>query len=106
MPPRRLNKVLATLPAVQHELDKAAHKAGRKASRLLAQHRHSGDAQILVERGRVDRYVILSDDRGQRAALSIEYGRDAYTVETSSGTRRVGGMEGLFILHRALGLRG
>lgn len=91
---RRLNKTIASLDGVQGWLDDYALEAGARGEAMLAQHRHDGHAEIDVEAGKIDRYIILSDERGQKAALSIEYGRQP----DDDGN---GGMEGLFILHKA-----
>lgn len=62
--------------------------------------------QLELKRGRIDSYVVLVDTKGgQPGALSIEYGRDPYLVNRGKDDNlvRVGGMEGLAILHRAWG---
>lgn len=89
-----IEKFLARLPGVQAELQSQATSAATRARALLLKHRDEGVAKITVDRGRIDRYVVLED----RAALSIEYGR-----KPNENGR--GGMEGLYILHRAFDLR-
>ena len=87
---------------------KAAGRTGMRAKANLEQHRWDGDARIEVERGGrrlahtrdVDLLVILSDERGLGAAMSIEFGREEGT--TSSW----GPMEATNILHDAAGLSG
>lgn len=91
---KKLEKVIAELPGVQAELDRQLFEAKVKAEAELKAHRHDGHSEIETEKGDIDRYLILSDDRGQKAAMSIEYGRQA--TETNAG------MEGLFILHKAV----
>jgi len=103
---RKMEKALAVMDGVQDELDARTFEIAVRAEELLLQHRQEGHATIEVEEGRVDHYVILSDERGQKAALSIEYGRAAHTktVEDDDGNEfevEVGGMEGLYILHEA-----
>jgi len=49
------------------------------------------------ERPDIDWNVVLSDERGYGAAMSIEYGRKA-------GASGRGGSKGLWILHRAAGI--
>jgi hypothetical protein len=73
----------------------AAVAVGARASALLAAHRETGSAQIVVEHGAVDSYVVLDDP----ASLSIEFGRGEYT---RGDGRRVGAMEGLHVLSRAV----
>ncbi|QDP44216.1 tail completion or Neck1 protein [Streptomyces phage Celia] len=103
---RKFEQYIAMLPEVQAELDRRTFEIGIRAEELLAQHRLTGDASIEIESGKIDRYVILSDDRGQKAALSIEYGRQAYTVTRKDkfGNEfevEVGAMDGLYILATA-----
>lgn len=95
---RQLNRILAHNDGVQAALDDEVTARAMAAGRELAAHRHDDHARIEVERGDVDRFLILSDDRGLKAAMSIEYGRKP----NSDGN---GGMEGLMILHRAVGLK-
>lgn len=78
-----------------HDALKRKNKAiAGRAKVLLAQHHHEGDAYIATEHGKLDYYTVLNDTRGQKAAMSIEYGRHP----DAEGN---GGMEGLFILRRA-----
>lgn len=79
-------------------VESAVLEIGTRAEGLLAEHHHSGDAYIDVGMGRIDGYVILNDERGQLAAMSIEYGRQP-------NEHGRGGMAGLFILHRAAHLQ-
>lgn len=96
---KNLEHLIARTVPVQMKLSEEAANAARRARAELARHRHDGDAEILVEKGRIDRYVILSDERGLKAAMSIEYGRKAST------TNPRGPMPGLFILHNAFQIR-
>lgn len=107
----RLNKHLATLPGTQGWLDDYIFEAGVRAEQELIEHKADDHSFIDVERGRVDRYLVLNDERGQKAALSIEYGRSAYGIDADGNTvsptsheaiRSVGAMEGLYILHKAM----
>ncbi|GIF02225.1 DUF5403 family protein [Paractinoplanes rishiriensis] len=96
---RSTNRRLAKNAEVQAELERRAFEVAARAEVELIRHRQDGNAEIDIEHGRIDWYVILSDERGQKAALSIEYGRVGYTdPETGESW---GAMEGLFILHRA-----
>ncbi|UZJ26627.1 DUF5403 family protein [Rhodococcus antarcticus] len=96
---RKLTKLIALHETVQKRLDTIALEKGVQAQAKLDAHKVTGAARIDVEQGRVDRYVVLNDERGLSAALSIEYGRDA----DSEGR---GAMRGLYILHDTFGLRG
>jgi hypothetical protein len=72
-------------------------KIGDRATLFLAAHTHTGSAEITVTQARGDRgdvYVNLDDP----AAISIEYGREP--------TAEHGGMDGLYVLHRAIGMNG
>lgn len=91
---KKLEKVIAITEETQLALSEHAANAARRARADLTRHRYEGHSEILVEKGRVDRYVILSDERGLWHAMSIEYGRRP----DEDGK---GGMEGLFILHNA-----
>jgi hypothetical protein len=96
---RKIEKVMALQEDVQDALDRESFRMAVKAEHLLLAHRHEGHARIELDEGRIDRYVVLSDERGLKAAMSIEYGRRP----DDEGN---GGMEGLRILHRATGLGG
>ena len=70
-----LVEAMARMKKVQAALSVEAERIRLGAAAQLAAHHHSGDAQILpVERGDVDRFVVLSDRRGQWAAWAIENG--------------------------------
>ncbi|MGW3336207.1 DUF5403 family protein [Streptomyces sp. NPDC001009] len=106
---RQLERLVATLPIVQAELDEKRFEVAARAEALLLQHRLEGDATIDVADGDVDKYVILDDEAGKEAALSIEFGRAAgVQVRTDKNGKRylatVGAMDGLFILSRAANL--
>ncbi|MDG4783252.1 hypothetical protein O7614_26685 [Micromonospora sp. WMMD961] len=114
-----VQEALANQIEVQAWLADYAFEAKAKGDALLVQAHldndaaqgdgDDGHAEILVEHGDVDWYVTLSDERGEKAALSIEYGRAAgyYEIEDQRGNVRkveYGAMEGTFILHRATNL--
>jgi hypothetical protein len=89
------DEYFAKLPGVVDAVHDTAQRGGARASALLAQHHAQGHARILVERGNIpDSFVVLSDERGQRAAAAIEFGR-------SGGP--TGAMQGIFVLRRAFG---
>ncbi|QPB09923.1 hypothetical protein CPT_Sitrop_008 [Streptomyces phage Sitrop] len=101
---------IARNDGVVHELDNRTFEIAVRAEALLAEHRLEGDASIDVERGKYDRYVVLSDEAGQKHALSIEYGRAAGEYERRNKktgeieTVEYGAMDGLYILATASNL--
>ncbi|KOG26818.1 DUF5403 family protein [Streptomyces viridochromogenes] len=106
---RQLEKLVALLPVVQDALDEARFEVAARAEALLLLHRQEGHASIDVEDGEVDKYVVLDDERGKKAALSIEYGRAESVVvkERKDGTTYldvIPASDGLFILARAANL--
>lgn len=78
----KIQKAIAVEPAVQERLERTANRYASRASAILEEpfREHNHDAgrrsYISVEHGRVDYYVVLNDERGQRAAGAIEFGRD------------------------------
>lgn len=107
---RAFEQAIALNDGVQAELEARAFEIGIRAEQLLVAHRQEGHAEIVIEEGDVDKHVVLSDERGQKAAMSIEYGRAPGEIEVTdpdTGERymvETEGMEGLFILHRAANL--
>ncbi|MFG2209942.1 DUF5403 family protein [Streptomyces sp. NPDC091682] len=105
----KLEKYIATLPGVQDALDEARFEIAARAEALLLQHRQEGHASIDVVDGDVDKYVVLDDERGKKAALSIEYGRaEQFIVRKGKDGQTyldiIPAAEGLFILARAANL--
>lgn len=94
-----INKRLAQNEGVQAELKARTFEIAARAEVELVRHHRDGDAEIDIEHGNVDWYVILSDERGQKAAMSIEYGRAGY-IDPETG-EHYDAMDGLFILHNA-----
>lgn len=98
-----VDKALANAAVVQDRLDVGAFEIGVRAEDLLLEHRQEGHARIVIEKGDVDRYIILDDDGGDEAALSIEFGRAGY-IDPETG-ETYGAMEGLYILTQAANLK-
>lgn len=96
---RKLTRVIALNEGVQSELEFKTFEMAVRAEEALIEHRQEGHAAIEIEHGDVDWYLVLSDERGQKAAMSIEYGRQAY-IDPDTGEEK-GAMDGLFILHSA-----
>ncbi|MFE3220242.1 DUF5403 family protein [Streptomyces antimycoticus] len=90
----RIGRRVARMPGVKAAVRARANRIAAKACANLGEHRAEGDARIEVKRGRTDVVVSLVDV----AALSIEYGRAAYTNRAG---RRVGPMQGLYVITRA-----
>lgn len=104
---RKFEQFIAMLPEVQDVLEETAFAVKARADVNLREaesrlHGLGGDAQIELDHGDIDWYVVLSDERGDKAALSIEFGRAPY-IDPQSG-EEWGGMDGLYILTRAAGL--
>lgn len=104
---KKFEKGLAAHGFVQDFMDDTIFEMGVRAEEDLLNHRAQGHSFIDVERGRVDRFLILNDDRGQKAALSIEYGRQAseYEDPETGQIKQISPMAGLFILHKAARMR-
>lgn len=101
---KQIEKVIALNEGVQAELDDILFTMVAAADLELLKHTDTGASQIESSRGKVDRYITLSDERGQKAALSIEYGRKP-SINPDTGAT-IAGMDGLFILHKATHLKG
>lgn len=71
----KLEKFLAKHKTTQAGLDEIAIARGEIAAAVLGAHRHEGDSYIEIESGSIDRYVVLNDEHGQGAAMTIEFGR-------------------------------
>ncbi|OKI45110.1 hypothetical protein [Micromonospora sp. CB01531] len=104
---QKFERFMADFEPVQLHLMDLLFAAKAKADVYLIENRQEGDAAIEIDHGDIDWYLTLSDERGQGAAMSIEYGRQAgsYEMQYSDGEVReieYGASEGLYILHRAL----
>lgn len=97
----QMEELIARHRDVQDWLDEAAGDIGRAARSNLAAHRDSGDAYIETHNGEIDRYIVLSDERGQSAAMSIEYGRGPGDGPMPFAL----GTQGTWVLHDAARLR-
>lgn len=71
----KFEKFLALEPGVQRSTYGHARAAAELAQGVLDEHAAQGHSYITMEHGDVDWYVVLNDERGQRAAAAIEYGR-------------------------------
>lgn len=96
-----IEEFIAENDGVQASLTVHAREVYSRARALRAGHYHEGHAEIEYASGDVDRYVVLSDVRGQKAAMSIEFGRGP---GDGPGDPFPNGTVGTWILHRASGL--
>ncbi|WP_329793880.1 DUF5403 family protein [Lentzea sp. DG1S-22] len=100
----RIEKLIALHRTVQDGLDDIALERAGHAEAGLAAHRHDGHASIDVEQGDIDRFVVLDDERGLMAAMSIEFGRAPVPPTEDDPVGRAG-MEGLGVLRDAMGVK-
>ncbi|MEU8327312.1 hypothetical protein [Micromonospora sp. NPDC048839] len=109
-------ELLANLPGVQAHITALTFEAKAKADNALLSAREAnggssdGDAFTHIEHGDIDVYLVLNDEAGQDAAMSIEFGRKGGSYEVLyEDTGEVvevkyAATEGLFILHNAFNL--
>lgn len=101
-----MNRVVSRVPEVRRAVRAEGRARQALAEAARARHFHDRHVQITGDRDSrwpADYIISMDDDRGQRAVLSIEYGREAFTVTRADGsTYTVGRMEGLRILRAAL----
>lgn len=73
------NRAMIRLTSRHPEVKAAVAREGRarqaRAEATLAAHRHDGHSEITGYQGVTDYNIEMNDDRGQRAVISIEYGR-------------------------------
>ena len=83
-----INDKVSKHVTVQSYLDELTFAMLAKAQEGLVEHRRDGDATVERTHARVDWYLVLSDERGQKAALSIEFGHGEYLrwVTPKNGT--------------------
>ncbi|WP_144721237.1 DUF5403 family protein [Cellulosimicrobium sp. TH-20] len=98
---RKVERVAAAHVKTRAAVRATADGMAGIARGVLAAHHHDGHAEILRLTGDIDAYVVLSDDRGMGAAMSIEYGRKGHLNDDGE---LVGGMEGVAPLRVALTL--
>lgn len=71
----KLEKLIALTAEAQAGLSASTEKTAAAAKAILASHRHEGHSRIEVEDLGIDRMITLNDERGQKAAMTIEFGR-------------------------------
>ncbi|MFC4334085.1 DUF5403 family protein [Salininema proteolyticum] len=100
---KKLEKYIAYLPGVGEAMDSHVFEAKARADAELVEHRFQGHARVFTKKAKLDRYLVLDDSRGLDAAMSIEFGRKE-SRDPETGEVLITEMEGLFILHKAMGL--
>lgn len=90
IPDVRMRRLVARLQEVRGPVAKEGKRRQAEAAAVLAAARDSGNSRITGRRGRTDYNIELDDDRGQSAAISIEYGRTA--MPGKKGSRPVGAL--------------
>lgn len=99
-----IQQFIGKIGPVQAELEARAFEIGVRAETRLLEHRLEGHAAIEVDTfGNIDWYVWLTDEQGDMAALSIEFGRAGF-IDPETG-ETYGAMEGLYILTDAANLK-
>ncbi len=93
---KRMVRLIAQHKDVQADLDRRAATRAARARAILKIHRHDGHSFIEVLRGDIDRWIVLNDENGQKAAMTIEFGR--------KNGGRFGPMEAVAPLRKAVGL--
>lgn len=81
VPDGNIESVFAHHVTTRAGLARAAETVEMRARSNLSRHRHDGHARIDHEQGGLDHYIVLSDERGQGAAMSIEFGRGQWIDE-------------------------
>lgn len=73
---QELEAYIAHLPGVHDAVGRKGRSiAGLAEAYLDTRPKHrTGKSRVVVEHGRLDTYVILDDERDERAAAAIEYG--------------------------------
>lgn len=99
---KNVEKALAKNEFVQDFMEDVLFVMEAVATVSLIEHKQDGHASIETAHGRIDHYLILNDERGQDAALSIEFGRAGY-IDPETG-EVWGAMEPLYILTNAANL--
>jgi hypothetical protein len=98
-----IQKLIGHVRVVQRSLGTHGAAIAARARTNLAAHKDEGHAFIETSTGDMDVWVTLNDERGQAAAMSIEFGREATIGEDGKAT---GGMRGTRVLRDAAGLDG
>lgn len=78
--PRKLAKMMAYHPEVRAAVMKKGEQRAARARIYLKMHFYRGDSFIEVKQGKTDAHIILNDERGQKAAMTIEFGRQGGRV--------------------------
>lgn len=71
----KLERLIARTQEAQDGVRKKAEYRAARATLILKIHRHDGHSRIELRHGDIDYHIILNDERGQKAAMTIEFGR-------------------------------
>lgn len=94
---RKVTAIVARHPGVRRAVRAKAEDLAGRARGLLGAHRVTGATRIEVTSGKVDSFVSMIGE----GVISIEYGHGPYERDG----RLIGASQGLYVIHRAAGLR-
>lgn len=100
----QLERVVALHKDVQRKLDIEAEKIHGRAEVNLAKHRDTGNSNVGIEEGDVDRYIYLEDPPRWRWTKDGQYREDpgaAWEIEHGHMAPDGSWVEGKWILHDA-----
>lgn len=97
-----MRRLIARTQEAQDAIQRVATRSAKKATVVLKAHRHDGHSFIEVKSGRIDRYIVLNDDRGQKAAMTIEFGRRGGNLDKNGNL--VSPMDPVAPLRKGVGL--
>lgn len=98
----KLERVIARTAEAQAGLKKKAEYRAARAVLILSMHRAQGHSFIELKKGDIDYWLILNDTRGQKAAMTIEFGRKGGGRDSAG--RLIAPSEPVAALRRATGL--
>lgn len=85
IPERRMRVVVARNGEVRRAVANEGRRRQARVEAKRARHVEAGHARVSGFQGRIDWNIDLDDERGQRAVLSIEYGRNPGTSQLPNG---------------------
>lgn len=79
-----IERVIARTREARDGVRDEVEERKRVAEAILASHRHDGHSKITLEKaGPFDFLLTLDDDRGQGAAMTIEFGREGGNLDVN-----------------------
>lgn len=97
-----IQKAMAYQEDVQAKLAYTASYRAARAQTILKMHRFANHSFIQLVHGDVDYHIILNDERGQKAAMTIEFGRVGGNHDVNGNL--VAPMDPVAPLRKAVGL--